>query len=160
MGYKVGDFVRLKVEKDSNGWFLLVSRSATFPPYEKNCFYEKAQICGCYQMSSDDYIVLCDFDPHSYFSFVIDPWHQKGYDVTDIFLGMRGAFISSEHIWPVQAPAPVEQIVLHHPGGMACKLCKKFIQYAGVNRDDDTFVCKRCRDTKGYMLKCNTLSKA
>jgi len=157
MSYKVGDFVRLKIEKDSNGWLKLVANNQRYPPDELQCFYVKAQICGCYQMSSNDYIVLCDFDPHSYFSFKIDVWHQKGYDVADACLGMRGAFISKDHVWPILQPKPVQQVVLHEPGGTHCKLCKKFIQYAGANRDDGSFVCRRCVQSKGHTLTCKPI---
>jgi len=157
MTYRVGDIVRIKVVKEPNGWLKLVSNSDRFPPNESDCFYKKVQVVGVYQMNSNDYIVLCDFDPHSYLSFKIEAWHQKGYDVPDKHLGMRGCYIGTDNVWPIQASAPTQQVVLHSPGGMACKLCKKFIQYAGVNRDDGTFVCKKCRETKSWMLKCKAL---
>ena len=74
MSHQVGDIVRIKIHKKSDGWLQLVDKNARFPPDEDECSFKKVQIVGCWQMNANDYIVLCDFDPHSYFSFLIDAW--------------------------------------------------------------------------------------
>jgi len=158
MSYLIGNKVRLKVEKKSNGWLRLIEKGERYPPDEIDCFFKYAEICGIYQMRTKDLVVIIDFDPHSLFSFQIETWHQKGYDIADKWVGSKGAYINHDHIWPTGASAPAQQVRLNAPGGMACKLCKKFIQYAGVNRDDGTFACKKCRETKGYLLKCKPLA--
>ena len=156
MSYKVGDTVRIKIHEDSNGWLHLVANDETFPPDENECCWKYVKICGCYQMSSSDFIALCDFDPHSYISWKITHWHQRGYDVSDKFLGMRGTFISTNHIWEIQPPPPVRQLKL--AGGCHCKLCKLYMPYTSLpNRDDGTFVCHKCLSTKGWMLTCKPL---
>ena len=53
----------------------------------------------------------------------------------------------------------VNQVHMIHPGGTTCKMCNRFFQYAENNRDDFTFVCYKCTQTKGYLLECNPMSK-
>ena len=161
MTIKIGDTIRIKIHKPTNGWLSLVVKNHPYssPPPDNDCFYAEVQVCGKHQMNRGDYIALVDFDPHSYFSFTIEEYHQKGYDVSDKFLGMKGCYISDGHLWPKQTVAAAPQVKLATPGGCHCKLCKNFTQYAAINRDDGTFVCRKCRTTKGWMLKCKPLVK-
>ena len=155
MNYKIGDIIKIKVEEtSSNSRLISADRSQTYD--ESSCQLEKVQVVGATQ-GFHDYVVLYEKDPHGYFSFKINQYNQKVYDVSDKFFGQRGAYVASEDIWSDRVPAPTQQVVLHDPGGMTCKLCKNFIQYAGVNRDDNSFVCHKCVSTKGWRLTCQPI---
>jgi hypothetical protein len=158
MKHKVGDIIKIKVENQGARYVRLITTERSQPYDENACTFEKVQIVGVYQ-AEEDYIALYDKDPHGYFSFKLEAYHQKGYDVADKFIGERGTYIEPAHIWSDHVSAPTQQLVLHSPGGMTCKLCEKFIQYAGVNRDDGGFVCHKCVSTKGWKLTCQPLKK-
>jgi len=155
--YKIGDSVKIKAHEHKFG-IKLVETVAAVPP-DHNCKFYTVQIVGLAQVSTDDFIALCDFDPHYYISFKIDPWHCTAYDVQNKFVGYRGMFITTKHIWVPQIKPPSKQIRSSNPGGASCKLCKKFVQYANVNRDDGTFVCRRCVQARAWSLSCKPLKE-
>lgn len=101
---------------------------------------------------------LCDFDPHSLMSYKVTWWHIGTYDIDEAkFDGVKACAVTQRQVYEPVAIKPTKQINQSDPGGINCKLCKRFYQYAEVNRDDDTMVCYKCRQTKGYLLKCHPI---
>lgn len=155
--YCIGDKIKIRVWKKPDGWLVLVKDGDFYYPQDINIY--EVLIIGIDQ-SDGELHCLCEFDPHKYVSYLIDKWHESAYDINYTKYGGKQAVpVRQNYIYTKTYAAEVDQINCSEPGGMPCKLCKKFIQYADVNRDDGTFVCYKCRNTKSWMLKCKPVER-
>lgn len=153
--YKIGDLITVSIASTPFGWLRQIT--AEEEDVFKYTTRHKVEIVGK-DFSDEEFICLCDFDPHSYFAHEIVDYHLQVYDVAKYHLGKRCCYVYPNMIIEKKDTKPAPQLKLKDPGGMACKICNKFIQYAGPNRDDLTFVCYNCRCSRAWKLKhCNPL---
>jgi len=150
MQYNIGDRVTILAIKNSNGsldLLFVMERDEHEGVQEHNCL-----IVGIDPNDSDDIIILCDFDPHSYFSFKIDLDIMSSHNIHSKFLNNKAAHIRPAMIWKDQ---PKETIQIHNldPGGMACAICNNFVQYAAENLPNGVFICWNCKQTKNYLVR-------
>ncbi len=161
---KIGDIVCVLClqQSDRTQVLLPAQRRSSFNAIDIT--EHSAQIIGIHQMDSDNMICLCDFNPHSYFSFKVSSYQAKSHNVDDKFLDHKAAFINARMIWVAKSAAVVPQVHLSTPGGCWCVICPKFIQYAESNMPNGCFVCRSCRQTRMYRvepyLKKNNIDQA
>lgn len=153
--YNIGDYVKIRVWERPDLWLVPVKDGDFFHP-EKTTIYD-VLIIGI-DHRDGELQCLCNFDPHSYMSYTVEDWHTRVFNIDpNKWLGQKACPILPKFVYVPEAQVKIEQVHKPDPGGMNCKLCNKFVQYADVNRDDGTFACHSCVDTKSYLLKCNPL---
>ena len=152
MVYKIGDNVRIICLTNNDMSLELIEAKERHSFTKKEVTEHATQIVGVHQMNDSNIICLCDFDPHSYFSFKIRDRQIKSHDVDDKFLNCKAAYINPPMIWVQPSIAATPQVNSHEPGGEWCAVCPKFIQYAAPNLPNNDFVCRSCRLTKMYKV--------
>jgi hypothetical protein len=145
--YKIGDVVTVLYIQNSDLSLQLI------PAAQRNdhegLLEHKVQIVG---LDNRHFIILCSFDPHSYFSQKIDDDDIIDYNISLKFLGQMAAVIDENFIWE-PAIKTSAQIHSNDPGGCGCVICHNFIQYADPNLPNGGFVCRTCRQTRTYMVR-------
>ena len=153
--YNIGDKVKIRIWKKSDGWLYLI-RDGDFYYPEDTTIHEALAIGR--DSGNGELQCLCDFDPHSYMSYNVSWWHVTMYDIDGSkWDNEKACSVPQSYVYDPEASNQVEQVHLNNPGGTNCKLCNRFFQYAENNRDDYTFVCFKCMQTKSYLLKCNPI---
>lgn len=155
--YNIGDTIKIRVWQKSDGWLKLIKDGDFY--YEDDVTIYDVLVIGR-DSSNGELHCLCDFDPHSYLSYKVDWWHGSSYDIDmNKWSGARVCPVPRSYVFEPKKQTVAKQVHATEPGGMRCKVCLNFKQYADVNRDDGTFVCFGCSTTKAYLLKCKPLDE-
>lgn len=164
MTNKIGDSVRILCLTHSDMSLELIQAQDRKNFTEKEVTEHVVKIVGVHQTNAKNIICLCDFDPHSYFSFKIGDRQVKSHDVDVKFLNYKAAFIHPLMIWAAQPGMVTAQINLSGPGGERCAVCPRYTQYVVPNLPDGSFICRSCRLTKMYKvssyLRANNINSA
>ena len=154
--YNIGEFVTVLTYAHSNGITYLIKA------HERNNFDQslisehRCQIIGKNKINANELLILCDFDPHSYFSYVVsETWPLNvivTHDVNKKFIGQKYCYIDPNMIVREPYKSAVLQIHSSNPDGQRCTICSKFASYAEANLPNGGFVCYNCRQTRVYKI--------